>query len=192
MGETGKTGEFYALRNVDIGKGRVKPGDLLVIQDAGLAKRLLAAGCISREPPAEERPAAAGEPAGLSDQQLERLRGFMEPLDIERDGQHFTMNGLPSIEACSKALGAAVTEGERDAAWAEVLEARPLTGEAYDEAVLDAIGRLDPAKPGDYTQAGKPNSDMLAALVGQPVSGADRDRLFRAWEERQAGGGDQR
>lgn len=45
-------------------------------------------------------------------------------------------------------------------------------------AVVAAIGKLDPANPGQWLTDGKPKVDALSAITGWPVTAADRDAAW--------------
>lgn len=55
----------------------------------------------------------------------------------------------------------------------------PLT----EAQIVEAIGKLDPANDKHFTKGNKPNANVLADMLNQDVSAAERDA---AWETHQA------
>lgn len=51
------------------------------------------------------------------------------------------------------------------------------------QALLAAMAQLEPDNPDHFTTTGKPQVDVLGALLGEPISAAERDA---AWEQYQS------
>lgn len=49
------------------------------------------------------------------------------------------------------------------------------------QKLIDLIAKLDPSVKGNFTKSNKPDCSVLAELLGDSVSGAERDEAFAAF-----------